>query len=152
MADDELQLLSAGDVAQILEVAWLAFDDLPLERVELDGADRSDVVCASIAIEGPRHVEMRLVLTPTLARRFATAVLGSDYHESTDDDVRDVLGELANVIGGNYKGAIGDADAWALSFPTVSRIESDPPRSGVTAHVGFLCDGELIECLVLERV
>ena len=150
MSAEEFQLLSSGDVAQLLEVAWLAFYDVPLERVESDGHDRSDMVCASVCVEGPKHLEIRLRFSPTLAGRFTAAVLGSDCRESNDDDVSDVLGELANVLGGNYKGAIGGADAWALSFPTVTRTQSELPRGSVTARVDFLCDGELIECLVVE--
>lgn len=150
MSVDEFYLLSADDVAQLLEVAWLAFCDVPLERVESNGYDRPDVVCASVRVEGPKHLEIRLTLSPALAGKFAAAVLGSDYRVSNDDDVCDVLGELANVLGGNYKGAIDDADVWGLSFPTVTRNQSELPRSRVAAHVDFRCDGELIECVVLE--
>ncbi len=43
-----------------------------------------------------------------LACQFAGRFLSVDAPESVNDDVRDVLGELANMIGGNMKSALAD--------------------------------------------
>jgi chemotaxis protein CheX len=152
MSEDELPLLSADDVAQLFEVAWLTYCDSPLDRLEPDGIDRPDVIYASVSVGGPHCIAIHLHFTPALARRYAAAVLGSDYRESNEDDVYDVLGELANVIGGNYKGAMSEGEPWTLSLPTVSRTTPRLPQSRVTTQVSFLCEGELIECHVLEHL
>ncbi len=151
MHEDELQLLSPDDVAQIVEIAWQALCDAPLERVTPNEIFRADLIYASVSVGGPRSIAIRLHCAPILAHIYAKAVFGSDYCESNEDDVTDVLGELANVIAGNYKGAVSDGEAWTLSLPAVSRTPQELPRYRVTAEVSFLCEGELIGCHVMER-
>jgi CheY-specific phosphatase CheX len=51
------------------------------------------------------------------ACQFAGHFLSTDPPEIVDDDVRDVLGELANMIGGNMKFAV--AEGLNLSLPSV---------------------------------
>ncbi len=48
---------------------------------------------------------------------FAGLILSTDPSDTVDDDVRDALGELANVIGGNMK--CGMSTSAHLSMPTV---------------------------------
>jgi len=52
------------------------------------------------------------------ACQFAGMVLGMDPPERADDDVRDVLGELVNMIGGNMKSSM--TTGVRLSMPTVA--------------------------------
>jgi len=51
------------------------------------------------------------------ACQFAGHILSMDPPESVDDDVRDVLGELANMIGGNLKSNF--SSQVRLSMPSV---------------------------------
>jgi CheY-specific phosphatase CheX len=53
-------------------------------------------------------------------------ILATDPPKVVDDDVRDVLGELANVIGGNMK--CGMSPAARLSMPTVIEGGDDDLR------------------------
>lgn len=52
------------------------------------------------------------------ARQFAGKFLSVDPPDTVTDDVRDVLGELANMIGGNMKCAL--AAGLSLSMPSVT--------------------------------
>jgi chemotaxis protein CheX len=52
------------------------------------------------------------------ACQFAGRFLSMDSPEAVTDDVRDVLGELANMIGGNIKSAV--AAGLSLSMPSVT--------------------------------
>jgi chemotaxis protein CheX len=53
-----------------------------------------------------------------LACKFAGRFLSMDSPETVNDEVRDVLGELANMIGGNIKSALGAG--LSLSMPSVT--------------------------------
>jgi CheY-specific phosphatase CheX len=53
-------------------------------------------------------------------------ILSTDPPDTVDDNVRDVLGELANVIGGNMKCVM--ATAARLSMPTVIEGGDDDVR------------------------
>jgi chemotaxis protein CheX len=64
-----------------------------------------------------------------------------DPPESVDDDVRDVLGELANMIGGNMK--CGMTAGVRLSMPTVldgSNYDMRICGSQVQDRIGFQSD------------
>lgn len=69
------------------------------------------------------------------ARRFAGLILSTEPPATVDDDVRDVLGELANVIGGNMK--CGMSTAANLSMPTVIEGQDDLRFFGTRARERF---------------
>jgi len=62
-----------------------------------------------------------------------------DPPESVDDDVRDVIGELANMIGGNLKS--GMAPGVRLSMPTVMEGNDYDVR---------VCGSQLLERLAFQ--
>jgi chemotaxis protein CheX len=65
-----------------------------------------------------------------------------DPPDTVDDDVRDALGELANMIGGNLKSVM--ATDVRLSMPSVidgTNYELRVCGSGVHQRIGFQFDG-----------
>jgi len=74
------------------------------------------------------------------ACQFAGFILAMDPPEAVDDDVRDVIGELANMIGGNLKS--GMAAGVRLSMPTVMEGNDYDVRvcgSQVLERLAFQC-------------
>jgi chemotaxis protein CheX len=72
------------------------------------------------------------------ACRFAARFLSMDPPDSVDELVRDVLGELANMIGGNLKCVL--KGGMRLSLPSVIETSGDPlqPGGGMVHHrLGF---------------
>jgi chemotaxis protein CheX len=64
-----------------------------------------------------------------------------DPPETVDDDVRDVLGELANMVGGNMKS--GMSTGVRLSMPSVMKGKDYDVRvcgSEVQERIAFQCD------------
>ncbi len=76
-----------------------------------------DVLTSYVRLTGDWNGAVLLECTRQQACRFAGMVLSTDPPSTVNDDVRDVLGELANVIGGNMKCVM--ATAARLSMPTV---------------------------------
>ena len=79
--------------------------------------------------------------TKQQACTFAGRILCMDPPESVDDDVRDVIGELANMIGGNMKS--GMAPGVRLSMPTVMEGTDYDVRvcgSQLLERLGFECE------------
>jgi chemotaxis protein CheX len=73
------------------------------------------------------------------ACQFAGRILAMDAPEVVDDGVRDVLGELANMIGGNVKSGMGTGVS--LSMPTVMEGHYDIRICGsqILEKVAFEC-------------
>jgi chemotaxis protein CheX len=75
-----------------------------------------------------------------------------DPPDTVDDDVRDVLGELANMIGGNMKS--GMATGVRLSMPTVldgSDYDLRVVGSQVKERLSFQCADGYFWVTVLSR-
>ncbi len=78
-----------------------------------------DAVRASVTIEGPWRGRVQITCPPLTASELSNAVLGQEPGTPVDDeDVIDVLGELANVVGGAVKSLVPGSNA--LGLPSVS--------------------------------
>jgi CheY-specific phosphatase CheX len=76
-----------------------------------------DRVTAAIQFNGSTVGSLVVEMDGTLACKFSGGLLGIDTPESVDNDVRDGLGEIANVIAGNMNTDFG----WGaiLSYPYI---------------------------------
>lgn len=92
----------------------LGMEVVPLPRPLLPVTNR---LAASVHFSGSWSGVVILDVSFGQACLFAGRFLGIDVPEEVDNDVRDVIGELANMIGGNLKSAVAP-DA-ALSLPEV---------------------------------
>lgn len=104
---------------------------------------------ASIGYEGEKKAPKQLLIRANrrFAVDFAAHLLGLPLLAEIDDDVIDALGELANTIGGNFKGLLS-ADT-VLSIPVVSLITyTDIQQSNASlAEVAYTFPGSG-ECLI----
>jgi len=74
------------------------------------------VVSASMHLGGNWNGAVLMQCHLSTACAFAAAMTGMAQPRTADDDVKDVMGELINMVAGNFKGLLGGA---YLSMPTV---------------------------------
>ena len=103
----------AETISSIFET-MLGMQVVPVDRPARPETDR---VAASVHFTGSWSGVVILEVSPEHACFLAGRFLSMDPPEQVDNDVRDVIGELANMIGGNLKSAIAP-DA-TLSIPEV---------------------------------
>ncbi len=105
----------------LTEIARSLFDTmlgLPFEDECPTGcSDSGDQLDAHISVSGCWSAEIHVRAPEELARQIACVMFKLSDGELTDADVRDALGEVANVIGGSVKGIV-DCDC-DLTLPTV---------------------------------
>ena len=89
-----------------------------MDSVQVDLVGRVDV-------SGSWRGDVAVQLPCSLALRLTRAILRVDPTTSDDADVRDVVGELANMIGGNLKALL--PEPCKLSLPTVARAVAPAP-------------------------
>jgi chemotaxis protein CheX len=92
----------------------MSLDISPSETECTPGTDR---LTSFVQITGDWEAAVLFECNQWQACQFAGRILSVDPPESVDDDVRDVLGELANMIGGNIKSEM--PKGLRLSMPTV---------------------------------
>jgi chemotaxis protein CheX len=138
-----LMKVSSDVVAQIVQSIFSTMMDIEVSTVDAPWLSTGERLTSSVYLEGDWNGAVSLECTRQQACLFAGKLLSMDPPDAVDDDVRDVLGELANMIGGNIK-SLMSTDV-RLSMPSVidgSNYEIRVCGSEVQERVGFsLPDG-----------
>ncbi len=92
-----------SELAQIVESVFATMLSLEVSRGEMPWFSSADRVTAAVHLAGEWNGAVLLECSHGQACRFASRFLSMDSLDTVDDVVRDVLGELANMIGGNLK-------------------------------------------------
>jgi len=112
-------VVTEGDLAEMAEQVWVSYLDpegiSPLVP-HGDGKQVSEVH-STVSITGSWHGHLVYASSQNAARKAAAAFLAMEPDEVAQEDISDVLGELANIVGGNVK-AMLPAGCF-LSLPTV---------------------------------
>jgi chemotaxis protein CheX len=113
-------------VVEIVESIFSSMLDLDVCSVDIPWCHAEDRLTSFVDLRGDWNGFVSVECNWLQACQFAGKFLAMDTPEAVDENVRDVLGELANMIGGNIKSVIS-ADA-SLSTPSV--IDGSKPTAG----------------------
>ena len=137
-------------VGHVVDSIFSTMLDLPVRALGIGSPALQDKLTSSVYLEGTWNGGVSLILSRAHACRLASRFLGVDPPEDVDDDVRDAIGELANMIGGNLKSRLGPE--MRLSLPSVidgTEYEVRLCSSEVRDHLRFESkDGEFWVCIV----
>jgi chemotaxis protein CheX len=121
----------------------------PLETVPARSLDPfvGEHITAEVAFAGKAAGAVQIRLQKSSARLFGAAMLGLTPEDLEDDgELRDVLGELANIIVGNFKSNLCDAGLTCkLSPPKIAATTDFKLRTqegGLAERIGFQSDDE----------
>lgn len=132
--------VNAQMVAQIVESVFITMMDLEVYPDETPWTPSNNHLTSCVRVSGEWNGALLLECNHWQARQFAGRFLSMNPPDSVTEEVEDVLGELANMIGGNIKCVM--ANGLELSMPMV--IDgSDPwlrfPTSEIQERLAFLC-------------
>jgi chemotaxis protein CheX len=150
VADEELEQI-AGDIWSTI----LGLDLRPAGTALAPAPPAGDgprVFTGCILITGDWEGAVTLDLPSGLARRAGAIMFGSAPEDVADAEIRDVVGELTNMTGGNVKALVGGT--CQLSLPAVTEGVDyllSLPGSSVVNRVQLDCDGQTLLVTVLER-
>ena len=105
------------DRAQIVEAVFANMLSLEVSKCGTPWFPGGDRLTSALHLAGDWNGAVLLECNRRQACRFAGRFLSIDPPEAVDDVVRDVLGELANMIGGNLKPVL--TPGIRLSMPSV---------------------------------
>ena len=141
----------SADIESITRTIWATLFDLSLELGHEGATGAEPSVTSCVQIDGAWHGALVMMCPMPLARTLTAQMFQA---ESTPDldEVRDALGELANMLGGNVKALLPAPSQ--ISLPAVA-IGSDYQLTVVgtseLARVPFTCDGQLLLVTLLQR-
>jgi chemotaxis protein CheX len=130
--------VNENDLAEMVEQVWESYLDPeginPL--IPTYDENQPSEVHSSVSITGSWTGHIVYASSTTAARRAAAAFLAMGEDEVSEDDLSDVLGELANIVGGNVKamlppGALLSLPQVVLAPETTARYPNTTRISGV---------------------
>lgn len=141
-----------SEVAQIVESVFAAMLSMEVSQCGTPWFPGDDRLTSALHLAGDWNGAVLLECDRRQACRFAGRFLSIEPPETVDDVVRDVLGELANMIGGNMK--CGMTPGVRLSMPTVldgSDYDLRVCGSQVQERLAFQCDDSQFWVTVLSE-
>lgn len=113
------QIVSDEDLFALAENVWSSVLGLELVRAdEVDGKIGDTTITACVQITGRWEGAITVACSPGLATRLAGAMFAMEADELGDEEIRDAMGEIANMTGGNVKGMAPGENT--LTLPTVT--------------------------------
>lgn len=137
--------VNESDLAEMVEQVWESYLDpegiSPL--IPTYDENQPSEVHSSVSITGSWTGHIVYASSTEAARRAAAAFLAMETDEVSQDDLSDVLGELANIVGGNVKAMLPPGAH--LSLPQVVLAPESTARFPNTERIGGvygIWDGE----------
>jgi chemotaxis protein CheX len=104
-------------VNQIVEHVFQTMMEMEVRVADAPFPPSGDLITAAISLAGSWKGAVLVECGLPEAFLFTSRMIGIDPPTSLNDDVRDALGELANMVGGNLKSVL--PGGVSLSLPTV---------------------------------
>jgi chemotaxis protein CheX len=120
--------VNENDLAEMVEQVWMSYLDPeginPL--IPTYDENQPSEVHSSVSITGSWTGHVVYASSMTAAQRAAAAFLAMEAAEVSSEDLSDVLGELANIVGGNVKAML--PPGCFLSLPQVMLVPESTTR------------------------
>jgi CheY-specific phosphatase CheX len=132
----------------MLEMEAVACDPEALEPVK-----NVNQIVGSISMSGTLQGRLNLYATEDFSRRMTAAMMGIEEDEIESlEEVKDVIGEICNMISGTLKSDLCDAGYNCVlsppSFTTGSDFEMKFLRLSRREAFAYRCDGEIVRILI----
>jgi chemotaxis protein CheX len=152
MTTDNEPTIDAAGVESIVAEIWESMLGIPVEATDAT-YDPGRELRAAVQITGGWEGAFIIECPELSARAFTAAMLGEDDLGALDPtEILDVVGELANMAGGNLK-AIVAADS-RLSLPTVTAgrdLDLNVLGASEVVRSRFVADGSPFTVVVVAR-
>ena len=147
---------SPADLERIIQdifVVTLGLDCHPGgRRADVPATDVRPTVTGVVQISGDWRGALAVHLSPALADRAAATMFDLEPSRLAPADVRDAVGEIVNVAGGNFKSLLDGACALSLPVVTEGASHEFSVRGTVTIDVlAFTCMSEPVTASIHEQ-
>jgi chemotaxis protein CheX len=117
MGSDAAVMAYREYVVQVVEMVFQTMLGLEVEPHPKPWDRSFNMVTAAVYFAGPWNGAVLLECTQPQACRFAQLLMSIETPDTLNEDVRDALGELANMLAGNLKAVLPHGTV--LSMPSV---------------------------------
>ena len=138
-AEEDMSPITESDISRSFQAVWTSVfgQPLPAAPPRPFGAPAGRALVARVRILGEVQRTVVVVCSMDQARRLAAGFFGLDPASVEESLIRDVFGELANMVGGLVKRHF--PTSCRLSLPDVREVRTDEPETGPSVQVLFDC-------------
>lgn len=129
--EEEITQVTTTVWESVLGIALLPQQDIP-------SVERPVVGC--VRVTGAWNGAVTIECGESVARDAAATMFGVAPRLAGPAEIRDAMGELVNMTGGNVKALLPAVSVLAL--PTVADGDAIPPDTEVITQVAFACEGQ----------
>ena len=141
---------------QVIEIIWSSVLGMDIEEIEKDSLEIEKgtvFLTGSVEFTGGWEGAVSIHCSMALASTISATMFGSDPENVSSDEVKDSLGELANIAAGNIKPLL--PATCSLTMPSV--IEGTDYKmtyrgSKSIGELHFQCDGHPVSIQLMERI
>jgi chemotaxis protein CheX len=147
--------IAESKICQLTESIWNSMLGLDVEKSDSPVTLGEGYYSGTIHISGAWDGDVSLDCSAELARSLASLMFGVEPETAASDEIRDALGELTNMLGGNIKSLL--PGPCQLSLPSVTEdldhIDYQLRMQGgeLLNEVGFYCEGGPLRIIVVQR-
>ncbi|MGY6499432.1 MAG: chemotaxis protein CheX [Acidimicrobiales bacterium] len=144
--------IDTAAVHEIVTEIWESMLGLEISTVADDTTQSGREVYAAVQITGAWEGALIIECLEPTASAFTAAMLGMEDEEPAESDVHDVMGELANMAGGNLKAIVGSEAR--LSLPTVvvgADLDLSVPGASVAVRQAFLAGDSPFTVVIMAK-
>jgi len=140
-----------GDLYSVVESVFTTMLGMELHPVDRPPPRAATTITAAVQFVGAWRGAVLLKCSREQMERFATRLTGLGPGQIDEEDARDAIGEVVNMIGGNMKSIL--TPGVALSVPTVVEGTDYLVRlcgKGVATAADFVCEDGPFSVAVVE--
>lgn len=146
-------IITDDNLFSLVQSVWTSVLGLGLEHAgEHDGKIGETALTACVQITGVWEGAVTVACSSTLASTVAAAMFGMEPDDLSADEIRDAIGEVANMTGGNVKGVAPGENT--LTLPTVSEGDQGSLSIAKTRQLNRIvgqCEGEPVVVTVFVK-
>ncbi|MEL6106419.1 MAG: chemotaxis protein CheX [Planctomycetota bacterium] len=136
--------IPSEDLHQMVKEAFDSMVGIPVEPVsEEEATEGCDCVQSSVRISGDWNAHLVVTAPSSLATDIACSMFDLSEGDITEEEILDSIGEIANILGGNVKAAVGGT--CELSIPRVGLFDYDNSHAFTQA---FRCNDQFLRLII----
>jgi chemotaxis protein CheX len=143
--------ITHDELRSIMDAIWQSLLGSSLTSAEAAGEESRPRVVGRVEISGGWEGVVTIDCDAELAADVAAAMFGLDEGDAAPDEIRDALGELANMAGGNIKSLLPGPSQLGLPVVSDDVEPATVPGDAAPLHsVAFDVDGKHVRLNVFE--